>query len=60
MMKMVLARTTEQGARQLVYAALGDAENPEALHGQYLDIHKVEEPSDYVLGGAGKVRLDKL
>ncbi|KAJ3535194.1 hypothetical protein NMY22_g6598 [Coprinellus aureogranulatus] len=54
------ARTTEQGARQLVYAALGSSDNPGALHGQFLNLHKVEEPSNYVLGEAGKARQDKL
>jgi retinol dehydrogenase 12 len=60
LMQKILARTTEQGGRQFVHAALGNAENPEALHGQYLNIQKVEEPSDYVIGEAGKARQDKL
>lgn len=60
MMQKVLARTTEQGARQFVYAALGKPVDPEALHGQYLNIQEVEEPSDYVIGDAGKARQDKL
>ena len=55
-----LSRSTEGGSRQLIYAAVGSAEDPERLHGQYLNLHRVDEPSDYVVEEKGKAREDKL
>ncbi|RXW19382.1 hypothetical protein EST38_g6481 [Candolleomyces aberdarensis] len=60
LMEKILARTTEKGGRQLVWAALGSPENPEDLKGAYVNLHRVEEPSDYVIGVEGKKREDKL
>jgi hypothetical protein len=60
LMHTLLARTTEQGGRQLVYAAVGSSEDPDRLHGGYINLHKVDEPSDYVLGDAGNKRQEKL
>ncbi|KAG6835245.1 hypothetical protein H0H93_003570 [Arthromyces matolae] len=63
-MKVFLARTPEQGARQLVYAALGgqtgDGEVEEKLRGAYVSTANVEEPSDFVIGEEGKVVQEKL
>lgn len=59
-MDKALARSTENGARQLIYAAIGSPEDPERLHGQYLNLHRVEEPSDFVVEEAAKERQDKL
>lgn len=55
-----LSRPTEGGSRQLVYAAVGSPEDPERLHGQYLNLHRVDEPSDYVIEEKGKERQDIL
>ena len=55
-----LARTTEEGARLLVHAAIGDAETPEALRGAYLNLYHVTEPSDHLIGDEGKKRQDKI
>ncbi|KAG6835246.1 hypothetical protein H0H93_003571, partial [Arthromyces matolae] len=63
-MRAILARTPEQGARQLVYAALaGKIENGEVeekFRGAYMSAAKVEEPSDFVIGEEGKVVQEKL
>ncbi|KAJ2914335.1 hypothetical protein MD484_g6085, partial [Candolleomyces efflorescens] len=56
----LLARSSEQGSRQLVYAAVGSSENPDQLHGGYINLDKVDEPSDFVVGDAGRKRQDKL
>lgn len=60
LMEKLFAWTSEQGGRQLVYAAVGSAEDPDKLHGAYLDLTEVTEPSDHVLGEDGKRRGDKL
>ncbi|KAJ2930295.1 hypothetical protein H1R20_g6819, partial [Candolleomyces eurysporus] len=59
-MEKALARTSEEGGRQLTYAAVGSPEDPDKLRGQYISLHCVEEPSDYVLGSEGKKRQDIL
>ena len=56
----LLARSSEQGSRQLVYASVGSEENLDHLHGGYINLHRVDEPSDFVLGDAGNKRQDKL
>ena len=58
--RKVIARTGEKGGRQLVYAAVGESDAPERLHGGYINLHALNEPSDYVLGDSGRKRQDKL
>ncbi|KAF6753523.1 short-chain dehydrogenase [Ephemerocybe angulata] len=58
--KKILGRSTENGSRQLVYAAVGGAEDPDRLRGAYLNLYAVNEPSDHMLGEEGKSRRDKL
>lgn len=62
-MEKILARTTEEGSRQLVYAAIageGDKEAETRLRGAYVSLAAVEEPSDIVLGEKGLWAQDKL
>jgi retinol dehydrogenase 12 len=47
----IFARTSEQGARQVVYAALA---NGDELKGGYVNRQGVEEPSDFVVDEKGK------
>lgn len=54
------ARTTEEGSRQFVYAAVGGADNVDEMRGQYIDLHEVAGSADFVLGEDGKRRQDKL
>ncbi|KAJ7756205.1 hypothetical protein B0H16DRAFT_694862 [Mycena metata] len=49
----IMAFTAEEGSRQLVFGALGEAKNPDALRGAYINQSRVEEPSDFVIGSAG-------
>ncbi|KAF5325747.1 hypothetical protein D9611_000466 [Ephemerocybe angulata] len=58
--KWLLARTSEQGARQIVYAAVGSWDDPEKLRGTYLNLHEIQEPSDHAIGEEGKRRRDIL
>ncbi|RXW18593.1 hypothetical protein EST38_g7258 [Candolleomyces aberdarensis] len=58
--RKIFARTAEEGGRQLVYAAVGSSEDPGHLEGAYVNLHKVDEPSDYVLGDEGMRRQNKL
>ncbi|KAF5317889.1 hypothetical protein D9611_014387 [Ephemerocybe angulata] len=60
LIKSILARSTECGSRQLVYAAVGGSDDPDRLRGAYLNLYGVEEPSDHTLGEDGKERRDKL
>ncbi|KAF9442180.1 NAD(P)-binding protein [Macrolepiota fuliginosa MF-IS2] len=61
-LEWVFARSTEQGSRQLVYGAIGGANDQELenLKGAYINIARVDEPSDFVLGEDGKKREGKL
>lgn len=56
-MEITVAWTTEQGSRQLVWAALGG--DPDRLRGGYVSIANVVEPSDYVVGQEGKKLQDR-
>ncbi|KAI1841784.1 hypothetical protein JX265_007112 [Neoarthrinium moseri] len=47
--KFVLARTAEEGSRNLIAAAAGGNET----HGQYLDMGKVKTPATVVVGAGG-------
>ncbi len=56
-MQFFVARTAEQGARQLLWAALGpdgkDGEHVKYLNGAYVSTLEVKEPSDYVMSKDG-------
>ncbi|KAG6823160.1 hypothetical protein H0H93_004148, partial [Arthromyces matolae] len=61
---LLVAFTSEQGARQLIYAALGgeseDGEVEEKFRGAYVSAAQVKKPSDFVTGEEGKVVQEKL
>ncbi|KAF5323689.1 hypothetical protein D9619_012885 [Psilocybe cf. subviscida] len=50
----LVARTTEEGSRQLVYAALGGKRDERKLHGAYISLSEIREPSDFVLSEDGR------
>jgi len=52
--KIILARTTEQGSRQLIWACIGGKDNIEQLRGAYISAMEVREPSDSVISEEGK------
>ena len=59
-MEKILARTTEQGSRQLVWACIGGKDNIDQLRGAYISSMKVHEPSDSVVSGEGKRAQTKI
>jgi hypothetical protein len=61
-MALLLGRTTEEGSRQLIWAAVGLPESGslDELRGTYINRASIEEPSDFLLGEEGKGREDKL
>ncbi|KAJ6557339.1 hypothetical protein DFH09DRAFT_1163826 [Mycena vulgaris] len=60
LMEICLALPTETGSRQLVWAALGQEENPDKLRGEYLSLQRVEEVSDYILSPEGARAQDRI
>ena len=52
-MQTLLARTTEEGSRQLVWAAVGGAGREFELRGGYVNKADLEEVSDYALSDEG-------
>jgi NAD(P)-dependent dehydrogenase (short-subunit alcohol dehydrogenase family) len=60
LMEMALARSTEEGSRNLVWAAIGAEEKKDELRGAFISLAQVSEPSDYVIGEEGKVAEEKL
>ncbi|KAK0186869.1 hypothetical protein F5146DRAFT_935933 [Armillaria mellea] len=55
-----LAFTTEEGSRQLVFSAIGGANNEDKLRGAYISLSEVVEESDFVISEDGKVVQDKV
>ncbi|KAG2018639.1 hypothetical protein CC2G_008058 [Coprinopsis cinerea AmutBmut pab1-1] len=53
MLEKFMARTTEEGSRQLVWAALAQEEGGLKLRGAYVDSMAVVEPSDYSISHKG-------
>ncbi|KAJ6618970.1 hypothetical protein B0H10DRAFT_2164030 [Mycena sp. CBHHK59/15] len=60
LMERILAFTTEEGSRQLVWAALGEQAHPEKLRGEYISLCKVQEVSDFVLSAQGAKVQDHI
>ena len=60
LMKLVLARTSEQGSRQLIWACVGGKDNIDQLRGAYISSMQVQEPSDSVVSEEGKCVQTKL
>ncbi|KAK7012897.1 hypothetical protein R3P38DRAFT_1532088 [Favolaschia claudopus] len=56
----IFAFSAEQGSRQLVYGAVANADNPEALRGQFISACQVTEVSDFVLSHEGVKAQDQL
>ena len=60
LMKKLLARTTEEGSRQLIWACIGGKDNVDQLRGAYISSMHVQEPSDFVISEEGKLSQTKL
>ena len=59
-MHTLLARTTEQGSRQLVWAAVGGAGREFELRGGYVNMANLQEVSDYALSEEGAVMQTRV
>ena len=59
-MELVLARTTEEGSRQLIWACIGGKDNIDQLHGAYISSMHVQDPVDFVISEEGKGAQNKL
>lgn len=59
-MEKTLARSTEEGSRQLVWAAVGGANKLDDLRGAYISLAAVDEASDYVISQEGQWAQRKL
>ena len=54
LMEKALAHTSEEGSRQLVWAAVGGTGSEDTLRGAYISASQVQGPSDTVLGDEGR------
>ena len=54
LMELVLARSSEKGSRQLIWACIGGKDNIEQLRGAYISSMQIQEPSDFVVSEEGK------
>jgi retinol dehydrogenase 12 len=59
-MTALLARTTEEGSRQLVWAAVGGAGREFELRGGYVNRADLHEVSDYALSDGGAAVQTRL
>ena len=59
-MEVFLARSTEQGSRQLIWACIGGKDNIDQLRGAYISSMQVRESSDFVVSEEGKRAQNKL
>lgn len=59
-MAALLGRTTEEGSRQLVWAAIGGAGREFELRGGYVSMAGIKEVSDYVLSDDGAVAQRRI
>ena len=59
-MECLLARTTEEGSRQLVWAAIGGVGRESELRGGFVSNANLQEVSDYVLSDEGTVVQTRL
>ena len=55
-----MARSTEHGSRQLIWACIGGKDNIDELRGAYISSMQVQEPSDSVVSEEGKLAQTKL
>lgn len=63
-MRLLLARPAEEGARQLIWAAVATPDESQggvdSLKGAYVHFSKVMEPSDFVISDKGQEFKDIL
>ncbi len=60
-MYLLLAVSTEEGSRRLVWGALGGKEDEEKLRGAFLQLSdRVGEPSDFIIRDQGQEMQEKI
>ena len=59
-LERLLARTPEQGSRQLVFAAVGGRDDEENMKGAYINRGRAVEVSDFVLSDEGHRMQDVI
>lgn len=63
-MDRLFARSGEEGARQLLWAALGpdgkEGKHTNWLRGAYVSVQSMKEPSDFVISYEGRIAQDKV
>lgn len=59
-MERLLAWTAEQGSRQLVWGALAHQDHPDTLRGEFSEVSRVQEVSDFVLSDEGAKVEDRV
>ena len=52
--EMTVGRTTEEGSRMLVWSAVGNVGREDELRGAYVNLCKVDEPSDFIVSEIGQ------
>jgi hypothetical protein len=55
-----IASTSEEGSRQLVYAAVGEKADEKKMRGAFISWGRVEEVSDFVLSEEGTKVQDRI
>ncbi|KAF8903437.1 hypothetical protein CPB84DRAFT_1774142 [Gymnopilus junonius] len=60
LMEILLARSTEEGSRIPVWAAVGIEERKDELRGAYINLMHVDEPSDFVISEEGEEVRQKI
>ena len=58
--EILLARTADEGSRQLIWASIGGKDNLDQLRGAYISSMHVQEASDFVVSEEGKRAQTKL
>lgn len=61
---LLFGRTSEQGARQLIWAALGpdgkEGKHADYLRGAYVSTQHIKEPSDFAISKEGREAQDRI
>ena len=53
-MEIIIGRSTEEGSRMLVWAGVGNNGREDELRGAYVNLCRIEEPSDFVISKVGQ------
>ncbi len=56
----LIGRTAEEGARQLVWAALAKSSEEGSMRGAYISSMEIREPGDFVISEKGKEFREEL